>query len=557
MTKKVDTPKTILRCAIYTRKSSEEGLDQAFNSLHAQREACEAYVKSQAQEGWVALPTQYDDGGFSGGNIERPALQRLLADIDAGRIDTVVVYKIDRLTRALSDFAKIVDRMDAAGASFVSVTQAFNTTTSMGRLTLNVLLSFAQFEREVTGERIRDKIAASKAKGMWMGGNLPLGYDRPTDLTTRALVINVGEAEHVRQIFRRYIDLGSVSELVRWLDDNGIRSKAYLSKSGQPIGGAVFSRGALFHLLSNRTYLGEIPHKDQSYPGAHPAVIDQAIFDQAQALMAGNTRRHQTRQTRVSTMALKGLLFDADGQPMCPVFGYGQTGQVYRYYVSAPLQQGARRTPGDEAIRRVPAGAIEGLVLDRLGRLGRSGSTAAKDWNAASKLLRRVEIRENELHLLVHGHVLFDAHADLNAEIAKLSKRLAPGERAMPDQNAPGAVRIILPIRVKLRGGRSWIVAPDGSAAVNKAKADRALIGGLRNAHGFVGAMQRAGAAAKAPVRAYDWQLSLVAFLAPDIQRAILEGRQPPGFNLERLVHQEIPLAWADQRTAFGFSSVR
>ena len=240
-----------VRCAIYTRKSSEEGLDQSFNSLHAQREACEAYVLSQAGEGWTALPAHYDDGGFSGGNIDRPALKRLLADVAAGKIDTVVVYKIDRLTRSLADFAKIVEIFDAAGVSFVSVTQAFNTTTSMGRLTLNVLLSFAQFEREVTGERIRDKIAASKAQGMWMGGLPPLGYDAPTDPLTRALVVNEAEAETVRLIYRRYLEFGSAHEVVRWLAGEGIRPKVWITKRGRTLGGAAFSRGALFHLLKN------------------------------------------------------------------------------------------------------------------------------------------------------------------------------------------------------------------------------------------------------------------------------------------------------------------
>ena len=555
MTKKQE-PKAILRCAIYTRKSSEEGLDQAFNSLHAQREACEAYIKSQAQEGWTALPALYDDGGFSGGNIDRPALQRLLADIDAGRVDTVVVYKIDRLTRALADFAKIVERLDAAGASFVSVTQAFNTTTSMGRLTLNVLLSFAQFEREVTGERIRDKIAASKAKGMWMGGNLPLGYDRPTDLSTRALVVNEEEAEQVRLMFRRYLELGSVGELVQWLGEKGITSKAYLSRTGKAIGGVTFSRGALFHLLSNRTYLGEIPHKDHSYPGAHPGIVDPVIFDAAQALMSGNTRRHQTRTTRVSTMPLKGLIFDAEDQPMCPAFGYGRGGKVYRYYVSAPLQQGARRRPGDDAIGRVPAEAIEQLVLDRLQQFGRSRSKSTADWASVAKPLRRVEVRASEVHLLLDGQRLFAAHADVASEVAQLANRIPPGERIKLEEPERTSVRLILPVRVKVRGGRSWVVGPDGSAALAKVRADRALIAGLQNAHGFIGAIEDAGNSAKAPPRAYDRQLCLIAFLAPDIQRAILEGRQPPGFNLEHLVHGSIPLAWADQRAAFGFKAL-
>jgi DNA invertase Pin-like site-specific DNA recombinase len=551
MTKKLDPARPVLRCAIYTRKSTEEGLDQAFNSLHAQREACEAYIKSQTQEGWTALPTLYDDGGFSGGNLERPALRRLLADIDAGRVDTVVVYKIDRLTRALADFAKIVERLDGAGASFVSVTQAFNTTTSMGRLTLNVLLSFAQFEREVTGERIRDKIAASKAKGMWMGGALPLGYDLPTDRATRALVVNPVEAEQVRLIFQRYVELGSVSKLERWLDDNAIRSKAHPSKSGRARGGFRFGRGALFHLLSNRTYIGQIPHKGQSYRGAHPGIVDPELFDAVQALIAANTTTHRKRTTRVSTMPLKGLIFDVDGHPMCPTFGHGRKGQIYRYYVSAPLQQGHRRQPGDDAIRRVPAEAVETLVSDRLQRLGRP--RAAATGTSAPSLLRRVEVHATSVHLLILGNALFGVHCDLEVDLDQFSKRLAPGERALVDQQDPVLVRLILPVRLKLRGGRTWIVTPDGSSALAKAHADRTLINALRNGHGLRSAMDVDGAAAIAPASAYDRLLCRIAFLAPDIQRAILEGRQPPGFNLERLIHGETPLAWSDQRAEYGF----
>lgn len=549
MTKPIASAKPALRCAVYTRKSSEEGLDQAFNSLHAQREACEAYVKSQAQEGWVIVPTIYDDGGFSGGTLERPALRQLLTDVDVGKVDTVVVYKVDRLTRALTDFAKIVERLDAAGASFVSVTQAFNTTTSMGRLTLNVLLSFAQFEREVTGERIRDKIAASKAKGMWMGGNLPLGYDRPTDPATRALVVNAVEAEQVRLIFQHYLELGSVSLLRSWLDDNDIRSKCYASSRGQRIGGLAFSRGALFHLLGNRTYLGEIPHKASSYPGAHPAIIDLAVFDAAQALMAANTRNHHKRVTRVSTMPLKGLLFDTDGRSMSPTFGHGASGQVYRYYVSTSLQQGQRLQSGDDAIRRVPADAIEALVLERLQRLA-GRRTPALDWLSAKTLLQRIEIHSGSVHLIVIASAIFAKHADLDQEIVELGKRMAPGERARLDPNDMTLLRVILPIRLKIRGGRTWIVTPEGSPTSAKAKADRPLIKALQTAHRLADDIAVKDAA---PTSAYDRLVCRNAYLAPDIQRAILEGRQPPGFNLESLVHGDIPLSWAQQRLAFGF----
>ena len=298
-----------VRCAIYTRKSSEEGLEQQFNSLQAQREACEAFISSQLHEGWVCLRAVYDDGGFSGATMERPALQRLLADIAAGRVDTIVVYKIDRLTRSLADFAKIVEILDARSASFVSVTQQFNTTTSMGRLTLNVLLSFAQFEREVIGERIRDKIAASKKKGMWMGGVPPLGY-RVQD---HRLVIIDSEAELVRSISRRYSELGSVRLLKEELEARGIKSKSWTSASGRLIGGKPFSRGALYLMLRNRIYRGEVVHNGQSHPGEHKPIIDQPLWDAVQAQLAGNTaERNAGTRTRQPSL-LAGMLFDRDG----------------------------------------------------------------------------------------------------------------------------------------------------------------------------------------------------------------------------------------------------
>ncbi len=276
--------RTQFRCAIYTRKSTEDGLEQEFNSLDAQREACAAYILSQRHEGWTLLPGCYDDGGFSGGSMERPGLKQLLGEVEAGRVDVIVVYKVDRLTRSLSDFARIVEVLDHAGASFVSVTQAFNTTSSMGRLTLNVLLSFAQFEREVTGERIRDKVAASKKKGMWMGGNVPLGYD----VVERKLVVNDAEADQVRHIFARYIALGTIAALQEELKGQQIHSKAWLARSGRPVGGKAFSAGALAHLLQNRTYVGLVHHKGDYYPGEHQAMVAQATFDEAQALLEAN-----------------------------------------------------------------------------------------------------------------------------------------------------------------------------------------------------------------------------------------------------------------------------
>src|SRR5882757_4515837 len=348
-----------IRCAIYTRKSSEEGLEQEFNSLQAQREACEAFIKSQRHEGWVCLPDGYDDGGFSGATMARPALQRLLADITADRVDTVVVYKIDRLTRSLADFAKIVEILDAKGASFVSVTQQFNTTTSMGRLTLNVLLSFAQFEREVTGERIRDKIAASKKKGMWMGGVPPLGYEA----RDRGLVVVDNEAETVRYIFRRYAELGSIRLLKEELDAQDLASKSWMSASGRHWGGKPFARGALYLMLQNRIYRGEIVHKERSYPGEHTPIIDQELWDTVQAQLAGNAAQRNAGGRAAQPSLLAGMLFDSDGNRMTPSHAV-KKGTRYRYYVSRPLI--TKDWPDRFAGRRIPAGEIEHLVASRV-----------------------------------------------------------------------------------------------------------------------------------------------------------------------------------------------
>jgi site-specific DNA recombinase len=348
-----------LRCAIYTRKSSEEGLDQAFNSLHAQREACAAFILSQKHEGWTVLPTLYDDGGFSGGTMERPALQRLLSDITEGRVDVVVVYKIDRLTRSLFDFAKIVEAFEAKGVSFVSITQQFNTSTSMGRLTLNVLLSFAQFERELAGERIRDKIAASKKKGMWMGGLPPLGYD----VENRKLVVNEEEARTVVHIFRRYLELKSVRALKTELEEAGIRSKRRTLTDGTPCGGQKPSRGVLYLMLQNRIYRGEITHKGTAYPGEHPAIVDQALWDQVQAVLADNRIDREIGSYAKQPSLLAGLSFDETGERLTPSHAV-KKGTRYRYYVSRSLIVGAAKDHSKG--RRIPAGNLESLVINRL-----------------------------------------------------------------------------------------------------------------------------------------------------------------------------------------------
>lgn len=352
------------RCAIYTHKSTEEGLEQDFNSLDAQREACTAYILSQKHEGWAELSDRYDDGGFSGGSMDRPGLRQLLAHVEAGRIDIIVVYKVDRLTRSLADFAKMVDLFDGAGVSFVSVTQAFNTTSSMGRLTLNVLLSFAQFEREVTAERIRDKVAASKRKGIWMGGAVPMGYDAKD----KALIVNQGEAQAIRTIFAKYLAAGSVRELSDRLNALGIVSKRRTDRRGRRTGGTSFSRGALYNILRNPIYIGKIRHKNGLYDGLHEAIIDDATWQQVQELLASHGGKKIASSRRSARRPLDGLLFDSVSRPMRTTYAVksrcsGGTAQSRRYWYYTSKPSGS---DNQGSIERLPAGEVERLVLKGL-----------------------------------------------------------------------------------------------------------------------------------------------------------------------------------------------
>ena len=538
------------RCALYTRKSSEEGLDQAFNSLDAQREAAAAYVKSQSGEGWRALPTLYDDGGYSGGSMERPALQRLLDDIALGRIDVVVVYKIDRLTRSLADFARMVELFDRHDVSFVSVTQAFNTTSSMGRLTLNVLLSFAQFEREVTGERIRDKIAASKARGMWMGGALPLGYDAPLP-GSRALTVNEGEAETVRLIFRTYLELGSVHELARWLEARGILSKARLTRKGRALGGLPFSRGALFHLLQNRTYRGMILHRDQAHPGQHAAIVEEELFDAVAARLAHNRHTGPNRPGRgMAPSPLTGRLFDAAGHPLSPTWSKGQRGTLYRYYVSAPLQQGKRRAPQAGPLLRVPASKLEARIAEVMERLavratadrgaesvgGTTSTTSSTSVSSDERFIavKRVDLGAETLRITLTGH-------DLEA----VEARLQEGERVIVDDRDPELLHLTLPFALRRRGGETEIRT--GGAPLRRA--DPVLVRALRAARVMVGRDPSGLPWVDAsPPNPYRRALIRLAFLAPDIQRAILAGAEAPDLDLAQLLDRPIPLDWQEQR---------
>ena len=524
-----------LRCAIYTRKSSEEGLEQEFNSLHAQREACEAYVLSQVGEGWTALGTTYDDGGFSGGNMDRPGLRKLLEDVQARRIDVVVVYKVDRLTRSLADFAKIVEQFDAAGVSFVSVTQAFNTTSSMGRLTLNVLLSFAQFEREVTGERIRDKIAASKAKGMWMGGLVPLGYDAQD----QKLIVNQAEAEQVRHIFRRYLELGSVHALRDELEAQGVHSKHRTARDGRQSGGAVLGRGAIFHLLSNRLYIGQTVHKGTAYPGAHAAIIDQALFDAVQLRLAqkgGAERRARSGlHPKPPAALLAGLVFDDRGNLMSPVSARKGKGRVYRYYVSAAVLRGRNQEAG--SLARYPAPALEDLVRDRVSRLDLTQSAGD-----IGSVIHKVEVSRRQITL------------HLACEIEELNTaRLGPTDRITTDEDGP---MLVISSVVRRRGRAKLAIGPDGGPAIESQQVDLTLLNALVRAESWkrrvaAGESFDQVVGAEGVGKTYAYRLARLAFLAPDIKGAILEGRSGE-VSLTRLLQQEAPLAWVDQRRLFS-----
>ncbi len=562
----------VVRCAIYTRKSSEEGLEQEFNSLDAQREACEAYIKSQKSAGWVALPDMYDDGGISGGTMERPALRRLLSDIGAGRVDTVVVYKVDRLTRSLSDFAKIVDAFDAKGVSFVSVTQQFNTTTSMGRLTLNMLLSFAQFEREVTGERIRDKIAASKQKGMWMGGLPPLGYD----VADRKLVVNSGEAETVRHIFCRYIALRSVHALKLELDAAGVVSKARRKRNGDPKGCLPIAVGALYHILQNRLYRGEIVHKGKPYPGQHAAIIDAAHWDEAQTILASNRIERAVRSKAAEPSLLAGLVYDAHGERMSPTHAI-KNGTRYRYYVSQSLIKRGRAKPSEGACR-VPASDLEALVEDRIRAMLKepaailefAGSTtvAARKGliERAADLARRWPALSSSERRGILGSCL--SRIEVRAETVEITVRpLRLVEAVRGNQNHGRADEVasspttILTVRARVkRTGMSNKLLIEGQSG-HAGKPDRSLlrlIALARQLHDV--AMSGNGkpiqdlAAVAGLSRSYFTRVFRLSFLAPDITKSIVQGRQPLEFSAIMLMRAgQFPLLWPDQRRDLGF----
>jgi len=516
------------RCAIYTRKSTEEGLEQAFNSLDAQREACAAYILSQAHEGWELVNEHYDDGGWSGGNMARPALQQLLSDVAGGKVDVIVVYKVDRLTRSLADFARIVEALDKANASFVSVTQAFNTTTSMGRLTLNVLLSFAQYEREVTSERIRDKVAAAKRKGMWMGGPVPLGYR----LENRKLLIDEQDAETVRLIFRGYLELRSVGALADELAASGIRTKVRHYANGRSVGGVFFSRGPLALLLQNPVFIGKVQHRGELFDGEHEAIIDLELWEQVQQLFATNHREWLHGDRIRSPSLLTGLISDADGRPMTPVFTTKGTRQ-HRYYVT-------RLKPGEDkkTAWRVSAGEIDRAVL------GCTSKFLAQ--RAAEELDPQDRAFPTDLtHLSVpeQRKILLEAKVSVQLDSAGITVSVGSESEQIP-----------LRARYARRGNELKLVVADQGIPEEP---DPVMLKLLAHASAAREAML---AGTPDPLvshysKRHYWQLLRLNWLAPDIITAIVEGRQPPSLTGRRLLRAaDVPVSWEEQRRYFGFA---
>jgi len=562
--------KTIARCAVYTRKSSEEGLEQSFNSLHAQREACEAFILSQRHEGWSVVATAYDDGGFSGGTMERPALTALLADIAAGDVDVVVVYKIDRLTRSLFDFAKIVETFDAHKVSFVSVTQSFNTTTSMGRLTLNVLLSFAQFEREVTGERIRDKFAASKKRGMWMGGNIPLGYD----LKDRKLVINMNEAEIILTIFRLYAELGTVLKVKAEIDRLKLRTKLHTSESGATRGGLPFRKGHLYTILGNPLYRGEVKHKGAVYAGDHEAIVDQSLWDRVQAQFVSNTAVRRSGKSLKDPSLLAGLLFDGDGNRMTPSHAV-KSGKRYRYYISNNLivAAGCGRKSAGEGLR-IPAQEIEQHVVMSIAAFladaqrviaelcpsGMSPAVAGAAIRQASSFGSELEADGSREHYeairsLVTRVQVGDGAIAVTLRRQSLAERLNVPTDHLPNVDAP--LELTVPAELRRIGKEKRLIV---AALVPKTNPDAVLIKAVVRAHQWFEMLKNRTvesiteiAKAEGLPRTYVSSVIPFALLAPDITSAVLEGTQPIDLSLDRLINAKLPLDWAAQRSVLGF----
>ncbi len=559
---------TKTRCAIYTRKSTDEGLEQEFNTLDAQREACESYILSQRGQGWVASPKRYDDGGLSGGTMERPALRALLTDIEKGKVDLVVVYKVDRLTRALADFAKIVDVLEGQDVSFVSVTQQFNTTTSIGRLTLNMLLSFAQFEREVTSERIRDKIAASKKKGMWMGGLPPLGYD----VREKRLVVNRNEAETVRTLFRLYLELATVKKLVEEAGSLGLVTKKRVRVDGEQTGGHPFTRGHLYQLLTNPLYVGEIAHKGITYPGRHDAIIERETFDAVQRQLDNNAAERRSATNAKAPSLLTGLVYDETGDRLCPTHA-NKKGRRYRYYISKRLMhrigstEVGWRLPAKELdrvvaqtvsdflrdeIRIIEALNLTGNAPDRMRTILHRASAAADDLGD-----ERPERQRRLLHLLLHRVTLHPHSIRIALKHFGLGRLIfgkAPDTAAHPED----LIELTVPAILKRRGVEAKLIVSAAQGEV--AAPDESLIALLVRAHRWFDQLARGRIGSVREIADRDGidasevsRTIQLAFLAPDIVEAVLAGHQPVELTPRRLARGELPLEWHRQRRVLGF----
>jgi site-specific DNA recombinase len=531
----------LARCAIYTRKSTEYNLELAFNSLDAQREACEAYIKSQAHEGWRAIPGRYDDGAFSGASLERPALQQLLADVRAGNIDIALVYKVDRLTRSLADFAKLIELFDAHGVSFVSVTQSFNTSSSMGRLTLNVLLSFAQFERELIGERVRDKIAASKRKGLWVGGPVPLGYAA----VDKKIAVVAAEAEAVRTIFARYLELGSIRALAEDLDRRGIRSKPRRLSNGRTMGGGRLGVGALAHLLKNRFYIGEVVYGGEAHRGEHEPILEPALFEAVQGKLAAQAVARRCR-LRGSPALLTRRLFDERGNRMSPSHS-NKGGARYRYYVSQAMLQG--KPPPAGLVGRVPAAEIEVLVVAALrNHLNASGSgepLPESDRDLLERRLERVTLTPNHLELRLRQSV----------EAAQAHNPANDGSSAPPIANVTTiTVPWTSPVPAAVKG---VIHVPAHNTPMTPSRRDTLLMA-IAKARDWVDELANGRVGSFAVLARREGKLERhirlllpLAFLSPRIVSGLLDGTAPADLTITALA-RALPWSWAEQERRLG-----
>ena len=605
MNSAVPTTIKIKRCAVYTRKSSEEGLDQEFNSLDAQREAGEAYVKSQRHEGWALLENRYDDGGISGGTMKRPGLTQLLADVEAGLVDIIVVYKVDRLSRSLPDFGQMVELFDKHDVSFVSVTQQFNTTTSMGRLTLNILLSFSQFEREVTGERIRDKIAMSKQRGMWMGGNVPLGFDA----IDRKLIINESEAELIRLIFHDFNRLKSVTDVAQKLNDEGYRTKPRKRKNIGLSNGVPFSKTAIYKIISNPLYIGKVRHKDKLYEGQHNAIIEQPVWEQAHAILATNKHQRAATTRRKTPAPLKGLLFGPDGYAMTPSHTT-RKGKHYRYYVT---HTAAKHRHEDCDIAMIRAGDIEGIVFDQLKRLFREPAMIARTISATDDYMGKesrcttqemsstlqsiapiwdhlyhkeqarlldvfvdkIQITDKGVQVDLRANGLVSLVMDLQENAPRQDPERKSGNQPDPANekftpvafklsNNSEIIHLFTPASLGRKSARKTIINPTGKP-VNQDRnleADSTLLNALIKAHRWQRGLARGqykdikdiAAQDKVKSSVYVSRIIRLSLLAPDIQEAILNRLHPNNLLLSELM-SPFPIDWDEQRELFGFTA--